>query len=54
MIMHGPIFWYFFIIPGVIFVVEKVKASKMAKVVKFGHMHIKEVNLLASGVSAEK
>lgn len=51
LILHGPIFWMFFIGPGLIFVVEKISRSKLFKKAKYGGTHISEVNLLPSGVS---
>ncbi|XP_065936823.1 NADPH oxidase 5-like [Magallana gigas] len=50
LILHGPIFWMFFIGPGLIFVVEKISRSKLFKKAKYGGTHISEVNLLPSGV----
>lgn len=51
LILHGPIFWMFFIAPGVIFVFEKIFRSKLMKRARYGNTHITEVNLLPSGVS---
>lgn len=50
LIMHGPIFWYFFIVPGVIFVIEKIYSMKIVKLARHGHMYVNEVNLLPSKV----
>ncbi|XP_056003307.1 NADPH oxidase 5-like isoform X3 [Ostrea edulis] len=50
LILHGPIFWMFFIAPGVIFVFEKIFRSKLMKRARYGNTHITEVNLLPSGV----
>lgn len=50
LILHGPIFWMFFIVPGVIFILEKISRSKIIKRARFGNTHITEVHLLPSGV----
>ena len=48
--IHGPIFWYFFIVPGAVFVVERCYMSKAFKLAKYGRVFIAEVNLLPSRV----
>ncbi|XP_052694613.1 NADPH oxidase 5-like isoform X2 [Crassostrea angulata] len=50
LILHGPIFWMFFILPGVIFILEKISRSKIIKRARFGNTHITEVHLLPSRV----
>ncbi len=51
LILHGPIFFYFFTIPGIIFIIERVYTSKFFKIAKFGRVYISEVNLLPSKVT---
>ncbi|XP_053387037.1 NADPH oxidase 5-like isoform X3 [Mercenaria mercenaria] len=50
-ILHGPHFWKWFIVPGVIFILEKICRSKFIKMARFGDTYIEEVNLLPSGVT---
>nr|XP_022296724.1 NADPH oxidase 5-like [Crassostrea virginica] len=50
LLLHGPVFWVFFIGPGVVFVLEKISRSKLIKKAKYGGTFISEVNLLPSGV----
>lgn len=50
LILHGPIFWYFFIVPGTLFIIEKIMNSKLVKLARYGKVYIKEVNLLPSKV----
>ncbi|ELU05066.1 hypothetical protein CAPTEDRAFT_147607, partial [Capitella teleta] len=51
LIMHGPMFWYFFILPGILFVIEKIYSLKIVKIARHGHMYVTEVNLLPSKVT---
>lgn len=44
-------FWYFFILPGILFVIEKIYSLKIVKIARHGHMYVTEVNLLPSKVS---
>ncbi|XP_062601698.1 NADPH oxidase 5-like [Saccostrea cucullata] len=50
LIIHAPTFWYYFIMPGVLFVIEKIIGSKLFKRVHYGRTFITEVCLLPSGV----
>ena len=50
LLLHGPVFWMFFIGPGVVFVLEKISRSKFIKKATYGGTYISEVNLLPSGV----
>jgi hypothetical protein len=50
-LLHGPHFWKWFIVPGVLFIMEKISRSKFIKMARFGETFIEEVNLLPSGVS---
>ncbi|XP_050396524.2 NADPH oxidase 5 [Patella vulgata] len=50
-IIHANNFWIWFVIPGVIFLVEKISRSKILKLAAYGETHIVEVNLLPSKVT---
>jgi hypothetical protein len=50
LILHGPMFYYFFALPGVIFIIEKIYSLKIVKIARHGHIYIQEVNLLPSKV----
>ncbi|XP_053387111.1 NADPH oxidase 5-like [Mercenaria mercenaria] len=50
-ILHGPQFWKWFIVPGVIFILEKISRSKFIKMARYGDTYIEEINLLPSGVT---
>ena len=50
LIMHGPIFWYFFIVPGIIYIIERIVNCKPVKLARQGKVYVKEVNLLPSKV----
>ncbi|XP_078330195.1 NADPH oxidase 5-like isoform X3 [Crassostrea virginica] len=50
LILHGPIFWMFFVAPGLLFILEKISRSKIIKRARYGNTHITEVHLLPSGV----
>lgn len=51
LILHGPIFWMFFVAPGLLFILEKISRSKIIKRARYGNTHITEVHLLPSGVT---
>ncbi|CAH1788924.1 unnamed protein product, partial [Owenia fusiformis] len=51
LVIHGPIFCYWFALPGVIFIIEKISSSKFVKLAHYGETYIKEVNLLPSKVT---
>ncbi|XP_041355501.1 NADPH oxidase 5-like [Gigantopelta aegis] len=51
LILHCPHFWFWFIAPGVIFLVEKISRSKFIKKMRYGQTFITEVNLLPSKVT---
>lgn len=53
LIIHAKVFWYYFIMPGVLFVIEKILSSRMFKRARYGQTFITEVGLLPSGVYAE-
>ncbi len=51
MILHSKVFWYFFIIPGFIFIIEKIKATRMVSLAEHGQMFVVEVDLMVSKVN---
>lgn len=51
LILHGPHFWKWFIIPGVLFIIEQLIRTKIIQSARLGNIYIKEVNLLPAGVS---
>ncbi|KAL4216481.1 NADPH oxidase 5 [Mactra antiquata] len=50
-LLHGPNFWKWFVLPGTLFIMEKVSRSKFIKMARFGDTYVEEVNLLPSGVT---
>ena len=50
-IIHGPLVWMFFCVPGFIFIIEKLSNTEFVKLARFGRTYVKEVNLLPSKVS---
>nr|XP_054749918.1 NADPH oxidase 5-like [Lytechinus pictus] len=51
LLIHGPRFWYWFVVPGIIFIVEKLSQTKCVKQARYGKTYVQEVNLLPSGVT---
>ncbi|KAJ8036591.1 NADPH oxidase 5 [Holothuria leucospilota] len=51
LILHGPKFWYWFTIPGLIFLVEKISQTKWVKLARYGKTYVEDVELLPSGVT---
>ncbi|XP_048251235.1 NADPH oxidase 5-like isoform X1 [Haliotis rufescens] len=51
LILHCRYFWMWFIVPGLMFLLEKLFRSKMIKRVRYGNSFILEVNLLPSEVT---
>ncbi|XP_071825640.1 NADPH oxidase 5-like isoform X3 [Apostichopus japonicus] len=51
LILHGPRFWYWFTIPGLIFLTEKVSQTKWVKLARYGKTYVEDVELLPSGVT---
>ena len=52
--MHGPIFYIFFLVPGTMFVIEKIGIAMVLNKAKYGNVYIEKVNLLPSKVSGIK
>ena len=50
LLMHGPIFYFFFMIPGFAFIVEKLGMALIVRKAKYGQMYIERVNTLPSNV----
>ncbi|KAL4216477.1 NADPH oxidase 5 [Mactra antiquata] len=50
-LLHGPNFWKWFVLPGTLFIIEKMSRSKFIKMARFGDTYVEEVNLLPSGVT---
>ena len=46
LILHGPIFWMFFLAPGLLFIMEKIRTMR------YSHMNTTEVKLLPSKVNS--
>lgn len=52
LLLHGPRFWKFFLLPGALFIYEKVLNMDIIRhAVHGGKTYIKEANLLSSGVT---
>ena len=51
LILHGPDFWKWFILPGLVYIAERLLRSKLVKYFQHGHMFIKEGLLLPSRVT---
>ncbi|KAI0213701.1 NADPH oxidase 5 [Lamellibrachia satsuma] len=50
-ILHGPIFWMFFVAPGTVYLLERIYRTRLFKLAKYGSIHITEMNLLPSKVT---
>ncbi|XP_067653681.1 NADPH oxidase 5-like [Haliotis asinina] len=51
LILHGRHFWKWFLVPGTMFILEKLFRSKVIKRIRYGQTFITEVNLLPSKVT---
>ncbi|KAI0213699.1 NADPH oxidase 5 [Lamellibrachia satsuma] len=51
LILHGPIFWMFFIAPATAYLLERIYRTRLFKLAKYGSIHITEMNLLPSKVT---
>ncbi|XP_046576417.1 NADPH oxidase 5-like [Haliotis rubra] len=51
LILHGRHFWKWFLVPGVVFLIEKMSRSKLIERMTYGNTFITEVNLLPSQVT---
>ncbi|XP_048251238.1 NADPH oxidase 5-like [Haliotis rufescens] len=51
LILHGRHFWKWFLVPGVVFIVEKLSRSKLIGKMTYGNTFITEINLLPSQVT---
>ena len=51
LLLHGPRFFWWFFIPGIIFAFERISQIMHAKNSQYGKTYVKQVNLLPSGVS---
>lgn len=50
LIIHAEVFWYYFILPFTVFIIEKILGSRLIKKARYGDIFITEVGLLPSGV----
>ncbi|KAJ8313441.1 hypothetical protein KUTeg_009007 [Tegillarca granosa] len=50
LILHGPHFWKWFLVPGTVFIIEKLIRTKIVQSAGLGNMYTKEVDLLPAGV----
>ncbi|XP_071942541.1 NADPH oxidase 5-like [Antedon mediterranea] len=51
LLIHGPRFFYFFALPGFIFIIEKITNTKLFKQAQFGSTYVEDVKLFPSGVT---
>ncbi|XP_038057987.1 NADPH oxidase 5-like [Patiria miniata] len=51
LLMHGPRFWYWFIVPGIIFILERVSQLRLVRQAQFGKMYVEKADLMPSGVT---
>ncbi|XP_038058574.1 NADPH oxidase 5-like isoform X3 [Patiria miniata] len=51
LILHGPIFWAWFLGPLILFLLEKASALQIIHQLRHGKTYVKEANLLPSGVT---
>ena len=54
LILHATDFWKWFLVPGLIYILERIIRSKWIKLVRYGRIYIKEASLLPSKVMAPK
>lgn len=50
LIIHAEVFWYYFLLPCTVFIIEKILGSRLIKKARYGDIFITEVGLLPSGV----
>ncbi|KAJ8305431.1 hypothetical protein KUTeg_015976 [Tegillarca granosa] len=50
--LHGPHFWKWFLVPGTVFIIEKLIRTKIIQLAGLGNMYIKEVDLLPAGMKS--
>ncbi|XP_022109877.1 NADPH oxidase 5-like [Acanthaster planci] len=51
LILHGPVFWAWFVCPLILFLLEKFSNLQIIRRLRHGKTYIKEANLLPSGVT---
>ncbi len=51
LILHGPVFWCWFIGPAVIYIIERILRSKFFKLARYGRTYVEEGIILPSNVS---
>ncbi|XP_071097928.1 NADPH oxidase 5-like [Haliotis cracherodii] len=51
LILHARHFWKWFLVPGAMFILEKISRSKVIKRISYGNTFITEINLLPSQVT---
>lgn len=50
LILHGPVFWYWFIGPAVIYIIERILRSRFFKLARYGRTYVQEGIVLPSNV----
>ena len=51
MILHAQHFWKWFLVPGIIYILERILRSQFVKLARYGHTYILEGILLPSKVT---
>ena len=51
LILHGPNFWAWFLVPGFIYIVERILRSRFIKLARYGRTYVQKGILLPSKVS---
>ncbi|XP_071788669.1 NADPH oxidase 5-like [Asterias amurensis] len=51
MLIHGPRFWYWFVVPGIIFILERISQLRLVRQAQFGKMYVEKADLMPSGVT---
>ena len=54
LILHGPVFWYWFIGPAFIYIIERILRSRFFKLARYGRTYIEEGIILPSKVKDSK
>lgn len=50
LILHAPHFWKWFLVPAILYIIERILRSKWVKIARFGRTYIQEGILLPSKV----
>ena len=50
LILHGTHFWKWFLVPALVYIIERILRSKWIKLARQGHFYVKSASTLSSKV----